>query len=58
MKAVYKRVATYQIGVDILGFPIFVQHEIYQDNPVRTKKGGNHKALRWITCIVTLLKQH
>lgn len=53
MKTVFKRKISFQVGVDILGFPIYVTHEIYQDNPKinRAKKG-------WITVIQTIFKQH
>lgn len=31
------RKVCYQIGVDVLGFPLYVTHKIYQDNPKKTK---------------------
>lgn len=49
------RIIIYQIGVDILGFPIYVQHEVYQDRPTETKKEPKKQ---WLKVIETVIKQH
>lgn len=54
MKKVIRRTATYQVGVDILGFPLYVEHVIYQDNPVYTRNGGK----KWLSVITNFFKQH
>lgn len=47
---------TYQIGVDVLGFPIYVDHEVYRGvdevnkfNPVKSF---------WVTVLEKIIKQH
>lgn len=45
----------YQIEVDVLGFPIYVEHYVYQDNPKTTKKEPQK---RWLTVIEKIVKQH
>jgi hypothetical protein len=46
---------TYQIGVDILGFPIYMEHSIYEG------VGSNsvfEKPKHWVRIIQKLIKQH
>ncbi|MDM1045882.1 hypothetical protein HX004_14075 [Myroides sp. 1354] len=50
-----KAVVTYQIGVDILGFPIYIEHHIYTDKPTESK---NDKSKQWINVIEKQIKQH
>ena len=57
-KNIFKRRVSFQTGVDILGFPVYVQHDIYQDNPVRTRKGGDNIKQKWITANTATYKQH
>ena len=40
------RIAIYQIGVDVLGFPIYVEHQIYQDKPTETKNKPKKRILK------------
>ena len=49
------KIVTYQIGVDVLGFPVYMEHTVY--------KGENQskfypKPLKWLKCIQKLVKQH
>jgi hypothetical protein len=57
-KKQFIRCVTFQVGVDVLGFPIYVQHDIYQDNPNQTAKQGNSRKLKWVTVITNIFKQH
>jgi hypothetical protein len=48
--------ATYQVGVDVLGFPIYVEHEVYRGieevnkfNPVKSF---------WVSALEKIIKQH
>lgn len=50
-----KRKIIFQIGVDVLGFPIYVEHHIYQDNPNETK---NEPKKRFLEVIQKIIKQH
>lgn len=50
-----KRIVNYQTGVDVLGFPIYVQHQIYQDKPTETK---NEPKKRFLKVVQTIIKQH
>lgn len=52
------RIIIYQIGVDILGFPIYVQHEIYQDKPPKNPKQYDNPDKWWLKVIETVIKQH
>lgn len=47
--------STYQIGVDILGFPIYVEHYIYQD---KLKDVQHEKKNHWVGVVGTIIKQH
>lgn len=49
------RVVSYQIGVDVLGFPIYMQHRIYQD---KLPEHRHHKKNHWVSIIQKLIKQH
>lgn len=51
-----KNIATYQIGVDILGFPIYAEHTIYTG----TTKGNKINPVKkdWITVEEKIIKQH
>lgn len=53
-----KRTITYQIGVDVLGFPIYVQHEVYQDKPPKNPKQYDDPAKWWVKVIETIFKQN
>lgn len=50
-----KRIVNYQTGVDVLGFPIYVQHKICQDKPTETK---NEPKKRFLKVVETIIKQH
>lgn len=50
------RRATYQIGVDVLGFPIYIQHEIHEGETNQNKFWTKPK--RWLKIVETLIKQH
>ena len=49
------RIAIYQIGVDVLGFPIYVEHRIHQDKPTETK---NEPKKRFLKVVESIIKQH
>ena len=49
------RKVIYQVGVDILGFPIYVEHHIYEGIQ---KEKFNLKNLRWLKVIEKIIKQH
>jgi hypothetical protein len=48
-------VATYQVGVDVLGFPIYVEHHIYRGEAIVNK----FKPLKsfWVTVYERIIKQ-
>ncbi len=46
----------YQIGVDVLGFPIFMEHTILEGEDEGSK--FNPKKLGWIIVLYRLIKQH
>ena len=46
----------YQIGVDVLGFPIYMQHTIAEGETRQSKFYPKPK--RWIKVIQQLIKQH
>lgn len=48
--------ATYQIGVDILGFPIYVEHEVYRGE-TETNKFHPVNSF-WVTVLEKIIKQH
>lgn len=50
-----KKIISYQIGVDVLGFPVYAQHEIHQDKPSETK---NEPKKQWLKVVATTIKQH
>ncbi|WP_281233494.1 hypothetical protein [Flavobacterium gelatinilyticum] len=51
-----KRIISYQIGVDVLGFPIYAEHHIYQGVSAPLK---NPKIKRnWIRVFLKIVKQH
>jgi hypothetical protein len=50
------KAAIYQIGVDVLGFPIYVEHHIYQGVEQRGK--FNTINLKWLKVIQKIIKQH
>lgn len=52
----FTRSVTFQVGVDVLGFPIYVQHDIYQDNPKLTARQGS--GAKWLKVITNFFKQH
>lgn len=47
---------TYQIGVDFLGFPIYVEHYVYRGHCEVNK----FKPLKsfWVTVVEKIIKQH
>lgn len=50
------RIAIYQIGVDVLGFPVYVEHTIYQGVSAPLK---NPKIKRsWMKVFSKTIKQH
>lgn len=48
--------ASYQVGVDVLGFPIYVEHHIYHG----FDKGSKHNPYKnfWLKVIEKIIKQH
>jgi hypothetical protein len=50
------RKVIYQIGVDILGFPIYVEHEIYRGE----SEGNKFNPVKsfWVTVLEKIIKQH
>lgn len=50
-----ERIITYQIGVDVLGFPIYVQHEIHEGETNQNKFWPKPK--RWLKVIESIIKQ-
>lgn len=48
--------ATYQIGVDILGFPIYVEHYVFRGEAVVNKL--NPMKSFWVTVLEKIIKQH
>lgn len=48
--------ASFQVGVDVLGFPIYVEHYIY-DGVETGSKYGLIKSY-WIKVIEKIIKQH
>jgi hypothetical protein len=49
------KVAIYQTGVDVLGFPIYVEHQIITG---KTDAQFNRKKRTWLIVIQQLIKQH
>lgn len=49
------RVVRYQIGVDVLGFPVYMEHYVYQDKLPDHK---HHKKNHWVSIIQKIIKQH
>lgn len=49
-------IVTYQIGVDVLGFPIYVKHEIHEGETKQNK--FNPKPKRWLKVIQSIVKQY
>jgi len=45
------RIVTYQIGVDTLGFPIYVEHYVWQHKGLQDKKERVHASRK-------IIKQH
>ena len=50
------KIAIYQVGVDVLGFPVYVEHRIYQGVEQRGK--FNIINLKWLKVIQKTIKQH
>ncbi len=50
------KVAIYQIGVDVLGFPIYVEHHIYTGESKGNKINPFKK--KWLKVIEKTIKQH
>lgn len=48
--------ATYQIGVDVLGFPIYVEHYVYRGEAVVNK--FNPLKSFWVKVVEKIIKQH
>jgi hypothetical protein len=49
------KIVEYQVGVDVLGFPIYVQHSIYEGSGT-SKINENPKC--WLSVIYKEIKQH
>ena len=49
------RVTSYQIGVDVLGFPIYLEHKIFQDVLAEYK---HNKKKHWVSVLQRIIKQH
>lgn len=58
------RKITFQIGVDLMGFPIYHTHTVYQSKPTHSKRGidriGNYLFIKrpWIKVESETVKQH
>ena len=50
------KIVTFQIGVDVLGFPIYWQHQIYEGETKQNKFWTKPK--RWLKVIQSIIKQH
>lgn len=50
-----KTTVAYQTGVDVLGFPIYVEHKIYQDELPEHK---HNEKKHWVSIIEKIIKQH
>jgi hypothetical protein len=50
------KIVSYQIGVDVLGFPIYMQHSIAKGETNQSK--FNPKPKKWIKVIQEIIKQH
>ncbi|WP_158616086.1 hypothetical protein [Flavobacterium sp. RSP46] len=48
--------ATYQVGVDILGFPIYVEHYVYRGESPTSKL--NPAKSFWVSVVEKFIKQH
>jgi len=49
---------TYQIGVDILGFPIYVEHEVYRGEQADTSNRLHEIRTYWVRVLEKIIKQH
>lgn len=50
------KIISYQVGVDVLGFPIYMVHEIYNGETKKSK--FNPKPKQWLKVVQTIIKQH
>jgi hypothetical protein len=50
------KVVSYQIGVDVLGFPVFIQHTISEGETRQSKFYPKPK--KWMKIIQQIIKQH
>lgn len=50
------RIVTYQIGVDVLGFPLYAEHKIYEgvSAPFRDVRISR----KWMKVFLNIIKQH
>jgi meiotically up-regulated gene 157 (Mug157) protein len=48
-------IVEYQIGVDVLGFPIYFRHEIYKGETNQSK--FQPKPRKWLKVIQSIIKQ-
>lgn len=55
MKGSTIKKASFQIGVDVLGFPIYIEHVITKGE---TKPCFNRKKEEWVTVQQKIIKQH
>lgn len=53
------KVVTYQIGVDVLGFPVYMEHKIYKISTDQKSKFHKTNSVKE-SCIIeqNLIKQH
>jgi len=51
-------IATYQIGVDILGFPIYLEHNINEVSVNKSRFFGKSKEVKTIIVKEKVVKQH
>ncbi|MEG3973451.1 hypothetical protein QT970_02380 [Microcoleus sp. herbarium8] len=49
-----RKVVEYQIGVDVLGFPLFMKHEIIEGT---NQQGFIKKPKKWLRVLQTIVKQ-
>jgi hypothetical protein len=49
------RKVIYQVGVDVLGFPIYIEHYIHQD---KLKDYKHEKKNHWVAVVEKKNKQH
>ena len=52
----YLKVVTYQIGVDVLGFPVYMEHQVFEGKTDGNKISSTKQY--WLRVIQKIIKQH